>query len=108
MERRANCSSRSSALLRRHCAKSSALTGRTISMRRGGSCSATSKVSLQRNELTGTSRSSLILAIKSAGGADARVVKDCRDPRCVQSTPTAKNSEGANDVRDREILYDKA
>jgi hypothetical protein len=50
----------------------------------------------------------LILAIKSAGGADARVVKDCRDPRCVQSTPTAKNSEGANDVRDREILYDKA
>jgi hypothetical protein len=63
---------------------------------------------LQRSELTSASRSSLILAIKSAGGANAPDVKDCLDPRCVQSTPTAKNSEGANDVRDREILYDKA
>ena len=33
---------------RRRCAKSSVRTGRTTSTRRGGSCSATSKVSLQR------------------------------------------------------------
>jgi hypothetical protein len=43
-----------------------------------------------------------------AVGASAPVVIDCLDPRCVQSTPSVKNSEGANDVRDREILYDKA
>jgi hypothetical protein len=50
----------------------------------------------------------LILAIKSAGGANIPSVKDCPDPRCVQSDADGKNSEGANDVRDREILYDKA
>jgi hypothetical protein len=44
-------SSPSSASSRRRCAKSSERTGRTKSMRRGGNCSVTSKVSLQRSEL---------------------------------------------------------
>jgi hypothetical protein len=39
----------------------------------------------------------LILAIKSAGGANLPSVKHCLDPRCVQSTPTAITNDKARE-----------
>ena len=101
--RRANCSSRSSASSRRRCAKSSERTGRTRSMRRGGNCSATSKVSLQRSER----RAPKLLKLIDTGDQVSRWRKcaECeRLPRsaarAIDAVGNKTTNEGASDVRD--------
>ena len=65
-------------------------------MRRGGSCSVTSKVSLQRSELTSTKLPKLIDTGDQVGRwRECADVKDCLDPRCVQSTPSVKKQRGS-------------